>query len=607
MLVALNLVNPNCELNAMSKKLYRMVIICLSLVLMLVLHQWYVALAAPQVPYMDTMTYLVQLDKILKGEISWLDAYGSSEHRGLIYPLVTFIEWAFWGLDARISTALTGIVVAATFFYWLRVFLSARENTAKDNTAYTVSAVIVCFAAAVIVASPASFELWTLDLGFAQLLKNFLIVSFLYFLAISRIWSKNVINAIFVGVYGGLLILFATYGWSYPFLIACLFVLIASVISSPGIKNHALIVIIVMLLAQGLYVYSGHGVLLANQSAAANGISLFGLISGVIYGAGTVFIGSEVIQKISLPVIIPMIFGALLLVAALVALAIAFFERTKGKIFFSGLLIFSLTVLAGVAVARGFPVFTNTGASRYFVDYIWLLLAPVAIVFTAQESILIRNIPSRLLSVLSLKKLIMLAKFFVMGLFLVAILGHLTTWYVELKTAPYRAVIFKSMAEVYHNGVANESDAALLQMPFETAKQGVIVAQTYNLSVLRQESHQCTLKTAGFTGDWYSADDNDVRWLKQRGTITLKKCLIDVTIKGFIPENFNSRNLRITYGEVDRIIAVAPGKEFSFVVNMRDRKKATIEFHLDATTIPASVGINADTRELGLLLTYIGE
>ena len=589
------------------KKLYRVVIICLSLMLSLVLHQWYVALASPQVPYMDTMMLLVQIDKILTGEISWLDAYGSGEHRGLIYPFVTFTEWIFWGLDSSITTALTGVVVASTFFYWLSAFLTAQENAANGRNTHEISVLIFCLLTAVIFVSPASFELWTLDLGLAQLLKNFLIVSFLYYLAINKIWSKTSLNALIFGIYGGFLILFATYGWSYPFLIASLFVLIASAINTSGIRKQAAIVIIVMLLAQALYIYSGKGVFSANKSTVANDLSLLDLISGFLYGAGTVFIGREVMQKISLPMVVPLILGALVLVAAFFVLFIALFERTREKIFFSGLLVFSLTVLAGVTVARGSPVFTNTGASRYFVDYIWLLLTPLAIVLTVQESVLTRNIPRKLLAVIPLKNLVTLIKLFVMGLFLAAILGHLVTWYVELKTAPYRAIVFKAMAEVYRKGVTSESDAALLQSPFSVAKQAVFVAQSYNLSVLRHGTSQCTLKTAGYLGDWYSAEKNDMRWLKQQGSIALTKCLTDVTIKGFIPENFSSRNLSVTYGDINQSIAIAPGKEFSFIVNMHDKKNATIALQLDETTTPAGADINADTRELGFLLTYIGE
>lgn len=591
----------------MSHKLYRVAIICLSIMLSLALHQWYVALASPQVPYMDTMTFLVQIDQILKGEISWLDAYGSGEHRGLIYPFVTFVEWTFWGLDARLSTTLTGVVVAAIFFYWLSAFLKAQVYMINGNRAYTISVLILCLFVAVIIVSPASFELWTLDLGFAQLLKNFLIVSFLYFLAINRIWKKNSINAIIFGVYGGFLILFATYGWSYPFLIASLCALILSSIGAPEIRKQAIIVIIVMLLAQVLYVYSGQGIFSTNKSVTANGASLLGLISGVLYGAGTVFIGGEAMQRISLPIVVPMALGALILVAALFALLITLVDRTREKIFFLGLLMFSLTVLAGVVVARGFPVFTNTGASRYFVDYIWLLLAPLAIVLTTQESVLARNIPHQLLSAISLKRLFVLTKLLVSGLFVAAILGHLATWYVELKAAPHRALAFKAMAEVYRKGVLTENDAALLQSPISVARQAVTVAQSYNLSVLRYDPNQCTLKTAIYRGDWYAAEKNGARWLKERGSIDVNKCSSKLAIKGFVPENFNIRTLYVTHDEVDQSIAIVPGKEFSFVVNIRDKEKTTIDLRLDATTIPANSGINADTRELGLLLTYIGE
>ena len=588
----------------MNNKLHRLGIIWLSLIVSLVLYQYYVVLASPQVPYMDTMLYIVQIDQILKGEVSWLDVYGSGEHRGLIYPFVTFIEWAFWGVDARISTRLTGFVLVATFFYWLSAFLSVRPGVAIENKKV---AIVVCLVAAVIVVSPAGFELWTLDLGFAQILKNFLIVTFLYLLAVKRSWAKTSISAITFGICGGFLILFATYGWSYPFFIASSFALIISAIGAPGTRKQALIVIVVMLLAQALYVYNGQGVFSTNKPGAADGVSLLGLISGILYGAGTVFIGSETMQRFSLPVAVPLMLGVLVLVAAFLALLIALVERTREKIFLSGLLMFSLTVLAGVAVARGFPDFTNTGASRYFVDYVWLLLAPLAIVFTAQESILARNIPHKLLNAISLKKLVAITRIFVMALLLAAMSGHLATWYVELQTAPFRATLFKGMAEVYRNGVASESDAALLQSPFSVARRAIAVAQSYNLSVLRNDPGQCTLTTAGYRGDWYPAEENDMRWLKKQGTISFDQCLTDVIIKGFIPESFSARNLLVTYGEINQSIAIVPGEEFLFVVNVGDKETVMIGLQLEATTTPASAGINADTRELGLLLTYIGK
>lgn len=589
----------------MNKQLNHYWLIIPSVLVSLILYGFYISLAQPQVPYMDTMLFFVQIDQILRGEISWLDVYGSGDHRGIIYPFITFIEWAFWGVDARISTLLTGFVVAAIFYYWLKAFLSAQARLTIDNKKEVSVVFFICLIAAAIIVSPAGFELWTLDLGFAQLFKNFLIITFLYFLTIKQCWAKNAINSIVFGLVGGFLILFATYGWSYPFLAACLFALICS---GFNLGNHwwrAGIVAVLMILAQVIYIYSGHGVFGGDK--ASSGLSIINLIKSIFFGASTAYIGNETLGKIAVPVIIPLLLGAGAILFAIVALLISVLEQTREKIFLSSLLIFSLMVLAGVALARGTTSYINTGASRYFVDFVWLVLAPMAIVFSTKQHIIVHPALYRFLHKLPLGKLLLIARLLAVALCTAAVLGHLATWYVELKTAPYRAITFKNMATVYHRGVDTESDAALLQAPFSVAKKAIDVAQVYNLSILRTNQIQCGLATAEYTGDWYPPEINHQRWLKKQGDILLGNCPAQITIKGFIPENFNAHELTVIYGETRQSVALTPGNEFSLSLHVQQKRRVSVKLQLDEVTVPAAAGINADTRELGVLLTYIGE
>lgn len=591
----------------MDKRFNQYWIIIPSVFLSLALYGFYISLAQPLVPYMDTLLFFVQIDQILKGELSWLGVYGSGEHRGIIYPFITFIEWTFWGMDSHISTALTGVVVAATFLYWLRAFLDAQPEVTINNKVTRAQLFAVCFSAAAIVISPAGFELWTLDLGFAQLFKNFLIVNFLYLLAVKQSWAKNSLSAIIFGVYGGFLILFATYGWSYPFLIACLFALGCAIFSAADTRRQAGIVIVLMLLAQAIYIYSGHGVFGGEKTNGVPGLSIINILKGIFYGASTALMGKEVMEKISLPTIIPLLFGALILLLAGLALLISLLEQTREKMFLACLLVFSLTVLAGVAVARGAVQFTNTGASRYFVDFVWLLLAPVAIVLATSGSIANRFISFKFIKFIPLHQLLLLARLLMLVLLVAGLSGHLATWYVELKTAPYRAVVFKQMAEVYKRGVSNESDASLLQSPFSVASKAIEIAQSYNLAVLRKLDAQCALDSVEYLGDWYLPEQNHARWFKKQGSIILGNCPLNVTIKGYVPQNFNARNLTIAYGDTSTLAPLIPGSEFSFTLKIPPKKRLIIHLQLDETTVPAHVGINADTRELGMLLTYIGE
>jgi hypothetical protein len=574
------------------------------LVASLALYWVYISRAQPQVPYMDTMLFLVQVDQILRGEISWWDVYGSGDHRGFIYPFITAIEWAFWGVDARISTLLTGFVVTIIFYYWLRALLCVRNDIFGESY-QAIKTLLVSIAVAFIIVSPAAFELWTLDLGFAQLIKNLLIVLFFYQFSIKRPWEKSIAHALLFGVWGGFLILFATYGWSYPFLAAVAFSVMCVIYSEPRARIKAVTVLILMILAQYFYVYLGHGVF-SNSQYSSQKLAIFELLKGILYGAGTSFMGTEAISKSGVPVIAPMFFGGLLLLCSCVALIRVLITPSRVRVFAAALLVFSLTVLVGVTLARGATNYLNTGASRYFVDYVWLLLAPI-LIFT--KPIEISVFPSYLiwLERLPLQKIYRLANLLMAVLLVIALLGHLRTWQVELKTAPYRAEVFKAMAKVYRQGVAKEVDANLLQSPYEIANKGVDVAQRYNLAVLRTEASNCNIKLADYTGDWYLPAEDGTRWMGRHGNIMLRNCSSGVNLKGYIPANFSPRNLDVSYREKKVIIALEPGKEFFLHLDQTNTKNLVITLHVDRVTSPLLEGIGADQRALGILLTYIGE
>ena len=573
------------------------------LVLSLTLYTIYIALAQPQVPYMDSMLYLVQVEKILRGEITWFSVYGSGEHRGLIFPFVLLVEWIFWAVDARITTLLTGVVVAATFFYWLRSLVLVRFDIFGESRS-SVKTFILAIAAAFIIVSPAAFELWTLDLGFAQLVKNLLIVLFFYQLSVTRVWNKNFICALLFGSWGGFLILFATYGWSYSFLAATAFAVVCIFYSEPHARIKVAVVLVIMVLAQYLYIRLGHGVF-SNSQYASQDLAMLELVKGMLYGASSSFMGTEVMTRSGVPVIAVMLFGGLLLVCSCIALIRTLITPSPVKVFAAALLVFSLTVLAGVTLARGATNYFNTGASRYFVDYVWLLLAPV-LIFTKSVDTFV--LPSHLswLGCFPLQKIYDVARLLMALLLGIAFLGHLLTWSVELKAAPYRAEVFKSMANVYRQGVIGEPDANLLQSPYDVARRGVSVAQRYNLAVFRTETSLCNLKTAAYTGDWYSAEQDGSRWMGKQAVLVVSKCAGPVILNVYIPKYFSARTLKIGYDDHMRAIQLEPGASTSITLDDRTNKRDQIELSLDTTTNPSAQGVNADGRDLGMLLTFIG-
>lgn len=594
------------EFDTLIKKTNNIYIALLGVTICLALFQIYVAMTSPQVPYMDTIRFLVQIDQIIRGEISWFDIYISGEHRGLIYPAVTAVEWKLWGLDARVSTVLTGFVVVVIFFLWVRAFLfSYQEYTTRKDQFALLPISITCLAAFVM-ASPAGFELWTLSLGFAQLLKNLLIVAFLYFLSTIKEWHHSSLTALMFGFFGSLLILFATYGWSYPFLVASSFVLFFFSAHYRECRKNAVIIFGVMCISQVIYIYLGSGVFTKASSVNIEGFSIANVIIGFLYGAGTVFIGNESIVKLALPVAITVTLGSVILAICFFTLFISMAQKSATKIFLCSLMVFALVVLTGVAIARGGVHYANAGASRYFVDFVWLLLAPVGIIFTTHSSTPIVN---PCVPLISTRWLLILLKLILTLLLIVSAIGHGATWFVEYNVAPYRARVLESMASVYRNGVQNEEDAHLLQARYDFAKKGVEVAQHYELAVLRHDEPRCSLEKAVFRGDWFAPENNNnfARWMGKQGVIIISKCTTVAAIKVYLPENFSARTLRVVYGEKHKLITLEPGQESVLRLDQMNLKRTMITFELDKITSPLYKGIGTDKRELGLLLTAISE
>ncbi len=570
------------------------ILLVFSTLICLIAYQGYIYLASPQVPFMDTMRFLTQIEDILKGERSWWTIYGSGEHRGLIYPFVTLIEWVFWRVDARVTTIITGFVVVATFFVVAKPFLASmeRELSAKEKLVTAISMML----AALIFVSPAGFELWTLDLGFPQLLKNLFIVLYFYSITIRRSWMTSIYHSVVAGLIGAFLIIFCTYGWSYSFYAAVIFSILVIMLDLKCPKSHAVVLILILTTAQIIYVISGSGIFSNSGSVESNPFSLLSMVKAVCYGASTVFIGSELVSKLSVPLSLSFFFGLVLVCAGAMSVITVLVQRSPLQIYFACLFIFSLTVLTGVSLARGMTDFHNAGAPRYYVDLIWLLLAPLGMVFASRQFLLLSH---------SIPPVIKILRPITFALFLAAVVGHSITWVAELNAAPHRALAFQKMAAVYQRGVTNEEDAKLLQSPYPTAKEAVEIAQRYRLSIIRDEAVGCSLKTAKYLYGLYSPERNGVRWMSQEGAIVVKGCPRSVEIRGFIPDSFTPRVLKIQYQNAIHEIDIVPGREFIVKFENTSTERGIILLSVDKITKPSLTLNSPDTRELGILLTNL--
>jgi hypothetical protein len=568
--------------------------------------QWYLMRASPQVPYMDSLRYIGQLERLLHGRLSWQEAWNFGEHRGLWYPIVQLVEWIGWGLDARVSTKLTGAVVLATLAIWLRQWwLVARDPAAAaagERRAWTV--VVIPAVAALVAFSPAGFEIWLLDLGFAQLLKNLCIVAFL------ALWAREVDAASdakrrpWLGVAGGVLVLVVAYGWSYLFTVAALVALVATRDWSARDLRYRLLLGVPLLAAQIAYVAGGHGVLTRGSSILdAGGLPV--LVQGVLLASGSALIGYHTAMRDHLGHAGLMLLGIVPLVAfAIAALRVAADGIDAPRRFHLSLALFGLGTLGAAAFSRSGEVIEAAAASRYFVDYQWLILGTLGLACDR------RRLGRPLVRASRWPALAAWVERFdrrMLPVLVVAIVaGHVATWSLEWRLAASRAAYFAKMRDVYLEGVHSDQDAAMLQAPFDDAKRGVEVAERYALGPFRALRASCAVSAARFEEGWFEAGTPNEKWIGGQGVLRVTGCGSRVALDVYLPAPFLPRTLTASTGRATVTVPLKPGETAHVELEAPPGTASLrIELQVDKTTIPRATGTSPDDRALGALLTRI--
>jgi len=266
--------------------------------------------------------------------------------------------------------------------------------------------------------------------------------------------------------------------------------------------------------------------------------------------------------------------------------------------------IFSLANLGAVAFSRCGGAIEAATASRYFVDYQWLILGTLGLACDT------RRLGQPLLSGgrwLALSPLLYKLNHRMLLALIISIgVGHAATWKFEIRAAGSRAEYFQKMRSVYLEGVRSEQDAQVLQAPFVDARRGVDVARKYALGPFRALRASCALEKADFQGAWFHAGPRDEMWLGKQGSILLSGCGSRVTLDVYLPPEFAPRMLtantilgRLEFplksGEIVAVDLDVPA----------DQRPFRVELQVDDVTTPRAAGGRSEDRPLGALLTHI--
>ncbi|AMS32104.1 hypothetical protein AEM42_06310 [Betaproteobacteria bacterium UKL13-2] len=571
------------------------------------LHLYYVTLASPQVPYMDSIYYLGDVFDAMTGAASWRELWDKRGSGGLLYQLVLLFEWVFWGLNAKVTVVATALAWAILFLLYARVF--SKLLLPAPSIALTKRRALLFLLAQLFIAfylfSPAGWEIWLLDLGFAQTLKNLVIAVYLHRLARFSSHNKSPFDALCMGAIGAITILFVAYNWSYSFTVAATFVVLIARYAGRISRVAAICLFLPILAAQFLYA-SAIKVGLNTMAVARSIDGLWDFVAAALYGAGSIFVGSEALEFMKIGPWLPMMAGVVLLLLAAIVLSAwtRFGDKDEHSIFFASICVFGLCVLGSIAVARGGLGTQSAAASRYFMDYQFVLIGVIGLVLAmlANRTSAVRWAPSQR-SWVGVSKI----GWIIVGLLSVmASVGHLATYFIEYKKAPHRATYFQAQQLALLSGQATQAHASILQTQVVHLAKAMPIIDEFNLVSRRSTLDDCSLKHARTYGEVY-AQEPDGRWMGGDGEFVLARCPAELRIEGFLPASEKPRTLTLQVNNENYQVALRPGEGFALDAKRTDggrvvRVKASIDM------IEASAGrAQEDLRKLGVFFTKMGQ
>ena len=573
----------------------------LALIILFNIYFYYINLAKPLVPYMDSIRYIWLLNDLLTGNKTIFELWHQNGSVGLLYQLVTLFEWVFWGLDTRITVTYTAIVWLLIFSVyivaWSNLYINEPNKKRKDFSFFML------FLSGLYFISPAGWEIYLLDLGFAQTIKNLLIILFLYYLSLLNYQACSVKKLNIIGIFGGLLILFATYGWSYPFTVTIFILVLLSNGFNSSVKYKGLYIVFPVMIGQIIYVIESAGVILDTKAITFDLVGLTSFILGVMYGLTSVFIGSETLHSLHILDSMKLLFGALFFSFLLFIIYISIKSKSKDKsvVFFISLIVFGLSTLAVISVSRGGQGYEFVGAPRYFMDYQFIFIGFILLTITQYleksrvKTVFVKDVyVNKIITTISLIYI------------LFAIVGQTITYIDEYRKAPYRAALYQQQSLVYLLSDVSDANAKLLQTNIDSLGKAIAVSDSFNLASLRNFDGECKLSDALTMGDFYAKESTGV-WLGKEGVLIIGNCPQKFNLYGYLPNNFSKRTLTIEHNKIITNHIIVPGESFSIMLNNGDYKNIIrVKLFIDHVDNWEQLKIN-DKRDLGVFITKVGK
>lgn len=562
--------------------------------LFVALHQYYLARAQPDAPYMDTLRLLHQMEEWRAGRLSLLELWGpQSGHRGLVNQLMLLVNVEFFGLDIALANRVTGFVMfviagLVSGAFWQ----SLRTGQRASNIASGLGVLFI----PLIFFGWAGFELLTLDLGLPLFLKILCVVA--YFMLHANLMARlnsgshhGFASVSGLALFGLAIVLAISMGWSYAFVGAVLLtqvLVLAATRGRTGWRAHAWLPSAALVAGLALYVLGGRG-----EGGLVSGGNVFEELTRVVrqafYALGSTWLSLESANFYHISLDWLAIAGATSAVGSLWAVI----ARLRRGLFQGSLLPFYLILYGGltavsVCIARGGISTEAVMASRYYSDLslflvgtIWLCLEEATVRWQAG-----RRLP--LQAVLPILALVGVAQF--------------VTYQREWQVAPYRAVAFAAMQQALLAGVPNEAAASLLQSPLEHARLGVAVMRQRHLGVFRHTtpSTPCDTNQIGQASGWHGAESGGA-WMSGEALLSVPDCNCSLKAQVYLPDTFVTRTLTVTdpAAQQPAILKLRPG-QVETIRLQASRQPRLVQLSTSEVTVPFRDLRGQDQRSLGV-------
>jgi hypothetical protein len=539
--------------------------------LSLVIFYEYMRILHPQVAFMDTLRFLTYFENSERGTASLLSTWYQGEHRGFSPQLVVYLNAKIFKFDVFGATLSSGAALAVTgMLLGLEQYRTMSEQGQRRVSLITfISLAALTF---LTLFSLANWELYSVDVGVALFGRNLIFI--LYWIGLDRAletfnrplalrWALLISSPVIVLVFA--------LGWSYAFVLATI---ISACVARPAdaeAKSFRRTLLITLVASQLVYVAGGYFLSTEGGNYAPSGkiASLGNAATGFFFMLSSVFIGTETITSLGVPVWMQFAV-ALALIGAVLWLGVSVvFSKYRIPLVPLALMIYAGSHMAAISYARGRFDPQLAMAPRYYMD---LSLLFIAFFWTATLFIRGGNI-SHWKKNITVAGLIILVVLF--------LVGQGITLKDEWAKAPYRHDAFNRMRNVTLTGVTSAEEATLLQSNILVAKRGVDVQRAYGLGPFRDIGCATPIHISG----WFDQDDNG--WIGKEANMRIKNCGGDLRLNVFVPKSFSTKTVWVSIeGGPFFQTKLMPGQATSIDVPVQGKNAQylNITVTVDATT-----------------------